>query len=118
MKANVTRSTARAGQPRLIIEATPEKIGIQFRCGKCQRLLPIDPDSEVSVCVCRNTVKTSVLLEMAVATYQELGGTICAVAGDDDYLDKPEAMVLTVADDLVVGSDVLEAEADGGQDES
>ena len=94
MKANVTRSNARVGQPRLVIEATPEKVSLQFRCGKCQRPLPIDPDERLSVCVCRNTVAIADLLRMAEAMLAELRGAVCAIGGDD-YFDQQEVVNAT-----------------------
>lgn len=91
MKATVTRSTARVGQPRLVVEATPEKVTLQFKCGKCKRVLRIDPGQRLSVCVCRNTVANADLLGMAERTLEELEGVVCAVGGDD-YFDVPQAV--------------------------
>jgi hypothetical protein len=90
MKANITRSSARVGQPRLVVEATPDGVKLQFRCGRCQRVLSIDPDDKHATCICRNTVETATLLNMALATLEELEGAVCAVTGRDDFFEEPE----------------------------
>lgn len=90
LKATITRSTARVGQPRLVIETTPEKVSLRFNCGKCKRRLVIDPDEKLTRCSCGTAVATALLLEMAEATLEYIRGTVCAIAGRDDYLEAPE----------------------------
>jgi len=81
MKATVTKSVGKVGQPHLEVTVTPDekRNRLAWRCGRCNRPLKIEPDRARVFCICGQAVSPDLLLGMAETAAEMVGDALDAL---------------------------------------